>query len=435
MTVKSEAGDSAKTRWWILAFVSALMFGNYYVYDSVAPVAEQLQRELGFTDVQIGSLNAIYSLPNIFLVMIGGLIVDRFGAARVALWTSAICLVGAVLAASQGSFVFMATGRFLFGVGSETMLVATTVALGVWFSGGGVAFAMALSLAVARCGSYIADLSPMWAGSIYDSGWQGPLVLAAGFAALSMLSAMLYWWADRTGRPPKVPDEAPIVKEQVRWQDVAHFGRAFWYILALNVLFYSVIFPFRSTFAIKYFQHAQGASLEDAALLNSYVFLAAIFATPLFGWLSDRYGRRALAMVFGSLLLPLSFLGVAIGSGGAWVTTGLLGISFSLVPAVLWPSVVKLVDASRLGTAYGLMFMLQAAGLTMANVVAGWLNDVNGAGADNPGGYAPMIVFFATLALGAFLFAVALWRRETGARNHGLELPGAAVPVPVREMI
>jgi len=435
MTDNSATGGGTSARWWILAFISLLMFGNYYVYDSIAPVAEQLQRELGFSDTQIGSMNAIYSLPNIFLVLIGGLIVDRFGAARVALWTTAICLLGAVLTAWQGRFGTMLTGRFLFGIGAETMLVAATVALGIWFSRGGVAFAMALSLAIARLGSYAADLSPVWAGSIYDRGWHGPLILAAGFAALSMSGAVVYWWIDRTATPPEPLSGAQVATERVRWRDVAHFGRSFWYILALNVLFYSVIFPFRSTFAIKYFQHAQGASLETAATLNSYVFLTAVFATPLFGWIADRYGHRALSMVFGSLLLPLSFVGIVIGPGGAWVTTAMLGISFSLIPAVLWPSVVKLVDASRLGTAYGLMFMMQAAGMTLANVFAGWLNDVSGAGADNPAGYTPMIVFFAGLALGAFLFAVALWRRETGPANHGLELPGGAIPAPVRELV
>lgn len=435
MIEKTATGDSTNTRWWILAFVSLLMFGNYYVYDSIAPLAEQLERELGFSDTEIGALNAIYSLPNIFLVLIGGVIVDKFGASRVTLCTTAICLAGAILTAWQGSFVTMAAGRLLFGIGAETMLVAVTVALGIWFARGGVAFAMALSLAIARGGSYAADLSPVWAGSIYDRGWQEPLILAAGFAALSMFFAIVYWWVDRYGTPPKPLTEAPLVTEKVRWQDVARFGRSFWYILALCVLFYSVIFPFRSTFAIKYFQHAHELSLESAALLNSYVFLAAIFATPLFGWIADRYGRRALSMVFGSLLLPLSFVGVVIGAGGLWLTTVLLGISFSLIPAVLWPSVVKLVEASRLGTAYGLLFMMQAAGMTLANLVAGWLNDIGGAGAENPAGYTPMIIFFAALSLGAFFFALALWRRETGPQNHGLELPGGAIPVPIRELV
>lgn len=434
MTEQAEVCDKNPARWWILGFVSLLMFGNYYVYDSIAPLAAQLEGELGFSDTQIGSLNAIYSLPNIFLVLVGGLVVDRFGAARVALWTTAICLSGALLTAFRGSFLPMVAGRLLFGIGSETMLVAVTVALGIWFARSGVAFAMALSLAIARGGSYAADLSPVWASSVYDMGWQEPLILAAGFATLSMCCAVLFWWVDKTGNSPVTVAASAVPTERVRWRDVARFGKSFWYILALCVLFYSVIFPFRSTFAIKYFQHAHDLNLQNAAMLNSYVFLAAIFATPLFGWIADRYGRRALSMVFGSLLLPLSFVGVAIGEGGIWLTTVLLGISFSLIPAVLWPSVVKLVEASRLGTAYGLLFMMQAVGMTLANIVAGWLNDIYAAGADNPGGYTAMILFFAGLALAAFFFAVALWRRETGPHNHGLELPGGAVP-PVRDLV
>jgi MFS family permease len=92
------------------------------------------------------------------------------------------------------------------------------------------------------------------------------------------------------------------------------------------------------------------------------------------------------------------------------------------------------VDARKLGTAYGLLFMIQNAGMTTANVVAGWLNDINGAGADNPSGYSAMIVFFVVLALGAFFFAVALWRRETSSLSHGLELPDGAAPVAARDV-
>ena len=66
-------------RWAVLVAISVAMFGNYYVYDSIAPVADSLQKLLGYSDTQIGTLNAIYSLPNIVVVLIGGVIVDRFG--------------------------------------------------------------------------------------------------------------------------------------------------------------------------------------------------------------------------------------------------------------------------------------------------------------------------------------------------------------------
>ena len=134
------------TRWWILATLSLLVFGNYYVFDSIGPVAAMLSSELGFSDTQIGTLNGIYSLPNIFLLLIGGVIVDRFGAPLVITVTAVMCFVGASITAMSGDFTTMVAGRLIYGLGAEVMLVAATVAIAVWFGGvGGVAFAMALN--------------------------------------------------------------------------------------------------------------------------------------------------------------------------------------------------------------------------------------------------------------------------------------------------
>ena len=83
------------------------LLGNYYVYDAIAPVAELLSRQLHFSDTQIGTLNAIYSLPNIFLVALGGVLVDRFGARVMTVATTAICLVGAIITACGEHFPVM----------------------------------------------------------------------------------------------------------------------------------------------------------------------------------------------------------------------------------------------------------------------------------------------------------------------------------------
>jgi MFS family permease len=192
---------------------------------------------------------------------------------------------------------------------------------------------------------------------------------------------------------------------------VLSFRADYWLLVATCVTFYSVIFPFRSTFAIKYLQQAQGLSLAQASTLNSYVFLAAVFATPVFGLLLDRTGRNALLLALGAVLLPLSFLVLGTVSGGAGLSTALLGVSFSFLPAVLWPTVVRYAPPEHLGTAYGLMTTLQNAGLFAANLAAGYLNDVSGAGAGNAAGYAPMLWFFGLLSLAAFLCTALLWLR------------------------
>ena len=151
------------------------------------------------------------------------------------------------------------------------------------------------------------------------------------------------------------------------------------------------------------------------------MFLAAVFATPFFGWLTDKVGRRALLMSVGAILLPTSFLVLGATDLPLTMVTVMLGISFSLVPAVLWPSVTYLVNERRLGTAYGLLTMIQNLGLTLFNFIAGGLNDWGGGSAANPKGYNPMLWFFGITSLLAFVFVVLLRMRETGPHSHGLE--------------
>ena len=77
--------------------LSIVIAGNYYAYDSIAPVADLLRTGRGLSQTQIGMLNAVFSLPNIFLALVGGILIDRYGPARVSLWTAGLCCVGTVL--------------------------------------------------------------------------------------------------------------------------------------------------------------------------------------------------------------------------------------------------------------------------------------------------------------------------------------------------
>jgi len=416
----SQPPPPASVRWLVLLFTSLAMFGNYYVYDSVAPLADILRTQLGFTSTQVGTLNAIYSAPNIVMVLIGGVLVDRFGTRNATLGFTAVCVIGALLPVVSGTFFVMALGRLIFGLGAESMIVAITAALGHWFKGRRLGFALGVNLSIARAGSYAADLSPSWAAAAYASGWRAPLFVALAFATISLVAAAVYWTVERSAAR-RYALQHSLAGEKFNWADLWRFDRSYWYIVGLCVTFYSVIFPFRSTFAIEYFQNAHGLSLDRAGQMNGYVFLAAIFATPLFGLLVDRIGKRSIAMLFGSVLLLAVFPTLLYTDWHLWVSTVMIGIAFSLVPAVLWASVPYLVDAQRLGTAFGLMTLLQNVGLTTVNLAAGALNDWAHAGAGNPDGYRPMLWLFTALSVAGLVFSALLRKREVGTHGHGLE--------------
>ncbi|MGH8250399.1 MAG: MFS transporter [Steroidobacteraceae bacterium] len=400
--------------WLVLALIALANFGNFYVYDSIGPVADLLQRQRGFSDTQIGLLNAIYSLPNVVLLLVGGMLVDRLGAARMMLWTAALCFAGAFLTAASPGFDGMATGRLLFGIGAETFNICTLAAIVKYFPGRHLAFAMGLSIAFGRAGAFAVDLSPTWIADAYAAGWQPPLSVAAVFAGVSLAMAASYRWLDR-GQPGGIGPAKAATSAIAR--DGYRFEAAYWYLLALCALWYAVIFAFRSTFSIKYFQHVHGLDLAAAGAINGYVFLAALFATPFFGWLCDRLRRYAPLLAFGALLLPCAIATMAIAGWSPWIGTVLIGVSFSLVPAVMWPLVARLVPQERLGTALAIMWIALNAAIAGANLVAGMLNDAFGAGPQNPAGYRPMMLFFLISgALGAG-FALALWA-SAGRPRH-----------------
>ena len=404
-------------RWLALGLAAAAIFSSYYESDAIGPIADMLYRQRGLTQFQIGDLTAVISLPNILLALVNGVLIDRFGAARVTLWAALIGFGGAVLTAIGEPYDLMWLGRFIFGVSEGAIFISLIAGLAQWFSGRQISLAAALFLSFARIGSYSLDKSPRWAHALYEGGWQPPLWLGAAITGLGLVAAIAYRIIDAR-RPAATP---AAVSEKLRFADLFKFDLSYWYILALHVLYAAVFFPFRQTYAIEYLQHVKGLTLAQAGDVNSGVFAAAILATSFFGLLADRVGHRALMLTLGTLLLPITFVVLGLTDFSPWISTVLMGVSFALVPAIIWPATTFIVDPRRLGTGLGMITLLQNVGLFSSNRFAGWLADRAGAGPQNPAGYTTMLWYFGALSLVALTSAVLLWLRESGPRGHGLE--------------
>ncbi len=409
----SKPEPSPLFRWTILIFVSLAMFGNYYVYDSISPLADLLAKQLRFTNADIGLLNGIYSVPNIFMVLIGGIIIDRIGTRISTFIFSALCLTGAVLTAfSGGDLILMAAGRLIFGLGAESLIVAVTTVLGRWFKGKQLSFAFGINLTIARLGTFAALNSPTWAKSFYEN-WQGPLLIAVVAAAVSVISIAVYWIMDIYAEKNLAVNPVPK-QDEFNFKEIFSFPTSFWYVVLLCVTFYSAIFPFQ-TFAVKFFIETHGVTREAGGFLSSMLILFSMILTPLFGLLTDYIGKRSLLMMIGSLLLIPVYLMMNYTNISLYVPMAIMGLSFSLIPAVMWPAVAIIVEEKKLGTAYGLMTLIQNIGLAGFNFLIGWVNDYTG-------GYTAGMWIFSTLGFFGLFFAFMLRKSETGPNNHGLEL-------------
>jgi MFS family permease len=405
-------------RWLVLIFLSLAMFGNYYCYDALEPLAKLLQDQLHFSAQNIGMLQAAYSFPNIFTVVLGGILIDRIGTRRALLIFGVLCLIGAFITAFGAKFPMMVAGRFVFGMGAESLIVAITTGVAKWFKGKELSFALGINLMIARGGTWLAQNSPTWAKGAYNY-WQNPWLISVGFVTLCVIGPIAYWILEvRAEKTSSLVPEGE--QDKIVFADVRAFNLSYWYLVGLCVVFYSAIFPFE-TFAVTYFVDAKHTSLQLGGFMLSVLTMFTMIGTPIVGLFSDKMGRRATIMLLGTLLLIPVFLLMAYTNVSLYVPMAMLGFAFTFVPAIIWPSVAYLVPQRTLGTALGLMTMIQNLGMTGMNWILGRANDTAGASATNPAGYLAMMKILTVLGFIGFALAFLLRQRETGPLGHGLE--------------
>ncbi len=433
------------TRWyrWIVLLVVGLGMGcNYYVYDSINPLEHIFVERLGFTATQFGWLNSAYAVTAVLTLLLGGIIIDRIGTKRAITCFAILCFLGAVLTAARGTPSLMIAGRAVVGLGGESLVVAATTAIARWFKGKELSFAFGIKITIARLMSVAADNSATWAHRAYyperlggEPSWQGPLLLAAGAGMLAILCSGIYWllenWAEAHFRN-NARDTA--AKPRLDFSGIFRFSRSYWFVVGICLAFYSAIFPFR-TFAIDFLTNkilgAQGAAVvtegmrvaahKHAGMFTSLLPLSAMVVTPLLGLLSDKIGKRASLMLFASVLLMPVYLLLGYTNTPLFVPLCMMGIAFSVIPAVMWPSVAYIVDQNRLGTAYALMTLIEQIGFFVMNLLIGRANDHYHASLDNMAGYRVGMLVFTALAIFGFACATLLLLREKGAEGHGLE--------------
>ena len=197
-------------------------------------------------------------------------------------------------------------------------------------------------------------------------------------------------------------------------------SKMFWMVALLCVLYYSAIFPFQR-YAPNFLEVTLNIDAEAASRLFSCFPILAMILTPFLGALLDFKGKGATMLMVGAIImicchLSFAFLLPAFPSKAlALLLVVTLGVSFSLVPAALWPSVPKIIDEKILGSAYCLIFWIQNIGLCLVPLLIGKVLDATG-------GYIVPMLIFSSFGVLAFIFSFYL-KIEDKKKGYGLELP------------
>ncbi|MBN1163688.1 MAG: MFS transporter [Candidatus Krumholzibacteriota bacterium] len=359
-------------RWMVLLMVSLVMFGSYYVYDSLSPINDNIQTAMGLDNSKFGMLFSFYAVPNIFfLLVIAGFLLDKIGVRKAGLIYGFLILLGSIMTAAWAgsSFAMMLIGRMVFGFGSEAALLVTNKVIARWFKGKELGFAFGLNITVMRLGTILALNSSAriatWTGSYRWAIWTG-----AGVMLISFFLFMIYLLTDKA-----LDEEAGGAgEEKIVMSDIFKLKPSFWYINLLCLTFYSAVFPF-TNHAPRFLEKKFGVSAATGGSYTSLIMTASMIFTPLLGLLIDKIGHRGKIMILGSLIIVPAHLLLGLTYVHPAVAFILLGISFSLVPAALWPAVPILVREKFLGTAYGLIAWIQNMGLAAFPWLAGKIVD------------------------------------------------------------
>jgi len=453
--MKNKLLSDSNLRWGILLLAAFVQATNYYFYDAISPLKRLLEENFQFTNTDFGLFVSAYSIPNVFFLMavIGGIILDKIGIRRTGFSFVALMTAGAVVTAygasnyyTSGGFGYefmdsflpsyspelkmMLVGRFLYGLGAETSIVVISKIIVKWFKGKELALAFGLKIGIARAGSLAAfNLSPILSNT--STGWTTAIWFAAALVCIGLLAFIVYMMFDLK-LDKQIAKTKPASKgTDFSFKDLVKLltNRSFIFVTLLCLTFYSAVFPFQS-YAPDFFLNKFGYTLAKSGQIASLLSLGTMFFTPLFGYLVDRKGKSATLMIFGSLLLVFIHLSFAFTRINPIFLMIILGIAFSLVPAAMWPSVAKIVEEKRIGTAYGTMFSIQNLGLWAFPLLIGIVLDKT-----NPGvtpeliatgaaayDYTYALVMLAALGFFGLAFAILL-KREDKVKGYGLELP------------
>jgi MFS family permease len=420
-------------RFIILIFVASLSFGSYFAYDIVSAIAPTLVEELGAARGTVGAFFTAYSVAAVLAVLIGGMLIDKLGTRKASILFSLLVFIGAAVVWQAKSIPVFFIGRFIFGAGSEPLIVAQSAILARWFKNKELALSFGLTLTVSRLGSLFAFNTGELFSSYFKS-FRYALLVAVAACLLSLLGNLIYIFMDRRAeRILELKDGGG--GDKIVFKDIKEFKPTFWYVTFLCVTFYSAIFPFTSLstdffvdkWGIARVAEATGGFLHQvfnsffhmfstAGGISSIIIFASMVLAPFAGRLVDKIGKRTTLMIIGSLIMIPSHLTMGLTRLYPVYPMIALGAAFVLVPAAMWPSIPLIVRKERVGTAFGLMTAIQNIGMALFPFLNGFLRDITKT-------YTSSMLMFAGLGLAGLIFAVLLKRADV-REGGGLERAG-----------
>lgn len=443
--IQRKLNDSAAARWTALVLIALAMFFAYMFVDVMSPLQSLIESERGWDSGVFGTYAASEYILNVcgFLIL-AGIILDKCGIRFTGILSTSLMVIGASIKYIGVSDWFQATamcswldswwttlpgsakmasfGFMVFGCGCEMAGITVSKAIAKWFKGKEMALAMGLEMAIARLGVFaVFSVSPKIATQ-FDNSVVAPIAFCTVLLIIGLINFIVFSVMDAKLDKQLGEANSDEPTEEFKVSDLGRIfsSKMFWIVALLCVLYYSAIFPFQR-YATNYLEVTLHIEKEAAADLFRWFPILAMILTPVLGSFLDHKGKGATMLMLGSLIMIACHLSFAFllpiypNEWFALLIIVILGVSFSLVPAALWPSVPKIIDPVILGSAYSLIFWIQNIGLCFVPLIIGMT-------LKSTGGYLVPMLIFASLGVLALILSFAL-KAFDKKKGFGLEEP------------
>jgi len=348
-----------------VVLMCGLGFGSYFCFDNPGALQNEIKEDMDVTTFQFSTLYSWYSLPNILLPLIGGFLMDGvFGLRAGTCIFAAFIVLGQALTAFgayTGRFSLMQFGRFVFGVGGESLAVAQNTYTVTWFKGKELNMIFGLQLSFARFGStvnfmLVGPLYAHFAAEYPDKialGWT--LYVAGATTVMSLACALALAAMDKRVEVlvrKKEKKGSSADDEKVNLKDIIHFPPSFWLLCIVCWAYYVAIFPFISLGQV-YFIKKFAFTAKEASFITGLIYLISAFASPILGFMIDKTGRNITCVFISCLGTLVGHSMLALTFWNPYVAIVIMGLSYSLLASALWPIAALMVPDQLLGSAYG----------------------------------------------------------------------------------
>ncbi len=285
--------SSRTYRFTVLLFVGLLTYGSYFAYDCVGAIPDRLMKTWGVSQDAIGGLYSIYSLAAIITLLFSGILIDRIGARKSSLLFSGLVTAGAVMVAFAPSIALALAGRFIFGWGSESLVVAQNAILTRWFKGKELAFSFGATLTIARLGTLFSFNTEALIAE--RMGAAAALWAAAILCGLSLLANVVYALMDVRA------ERILALKDEASGEDLSRvWDHRLWYVVGAGALLTAA----RALGLVHYFD-----SMTDYTILWAVIMLVVAIAVATIAKLPPAWWYVSLLCVtFYSAIFPFTAL-------------------------------------------------------------------------------------------------------------------------------